>query len=299
MGTYRLLSYRCSDGAARAGVMIEGRVHDAEGLLGNAGLSVLSILQDWERNAARLEEIAARYAPNGGQPVTDCTLLAPILYPGALYCAGANYSDHILEMTGAPPAPDVAPFFFLKPPTSSIIGPGEPIRLPSLARNVDWEAEIALVVGREATSLSEEEAMSCIAGFTILHDVSARDLMKRDDVPFAWDWLSHKCFASFAPMGPWITPASAIPDPYDLSIRLWVNDTLHQDSTSANLICGYERLIAWLSERVTLYPGDVIATGTPAGVGMPKGQFLAPGDVVRIEVAGIGVLENPVVAAPD
>ena len=296
MGGFRLLSYCTADGAARAGVAFDGRVHDGEALLGAAGGSVLSILQAWDDTAPRLSRIAQDFEPTGGIALEACELLAPILYPGAVYCAGANYTDHLIEMTGKPPPEGVEPFFFLKPPASSIVGPGAPIRLPAMAKCVDWEAEIALVVGRRAHRIGDADAMACIAGFTILHDVSARDLMKRDDVPFAWDWLSHKCFASFAPMGPWIVPREDVADPYDMTVKLWVNGEPKQDSNSANLVCGYERLIAWLSERVVLMPGDVIATGTPAGVGMPKGTFLAAGDTVRIEVGGVGVLENPVVA---
>lgn len=297
MSEFRLLTFAGANNVPQAGILVGETVFAAAKLLAGSGVeadSTLTILRNWDAALPALLAAAENTKPAEGQKLADTRLLAPILYPGAVFCAGANYTDHLFEMTGHGPPDGVEPFFFLKAPQATIIGPGDTIRLPTWSKNVDWEAEIALVIGHTATNISEADAMSCVAGFTILHDVSARDAMKRDDVPFAWDWLAHKSFDTSAPMGPWITPRDAVANPYDMSIRLWVNNELKQASSSANLICGYEKLISYLSERTTLYPGDVIATGTPAGVGMPKGTFLNPGDTVRIQVGGIGELVNPV-----
>jgi 2-keto-4-pentenoate hydratase/2-oxohepta-3-ene-1,7-dioic acid hydratase in catechol pathway len=140
------------------------------------------------------------------------------------------------------------------------------------------------------------DALDYVAGYTIVNDVSARDLGNREDWPrWGQDWLSHKTFETSAPMGPWIIPAAQIPDPHNLDIGLWVNTEKMQDSNSSNLIFNINEQIEFLSKRVTLQPGDVISTGTPSGVGRPRGIFLKPGDTVRIEIEGIGTLENPVV----
>jgi 2-keto-4-pentenoate hydratase/2-oxohepta-3-ene-1,7-dioic acid hydratase in catechol pathway len=211
--------------------------------------------------------------------------------------AGANYADHLLEMTGKPP-PDKStcePFFFLKTTDGTIIGPNETIKLPAFSKKVDWEVEIAVVIGKKGRHIPLDQAMGYIAGYTIINDVSARDKSRRDDVPFIFDWIGQKCFDTSAPMGPWITPADQIGDPENLSLKLWVNDTLHQDSNTQQMFFKYAEQISYLSEHVTLNPGDVIATGTPAGVGHGKGEYLKDGDVVRIVIEGIGELINPCV----
>lgn len=166
--------------------------------------------------------------------------------------------------------------------------------MPEFSEKVDWEAEIGMVMGREARNVSEQQALDYIAGFTIVNDLSARDHTKRHDVPFLFDWIGQKSWDTGCPMGPWITLRAAIANPYDLAIKLWVNDELKQNSSSKQMIFGYEAQIAYLSRHVTLYPGDVIATGTPAGCGMPSGTFLKSGDAVRIEISGLGELRNPV-----
>jgi 2-keto-4-pentenoate hydratase/2-oxohepta-3-ene-1,7-dioic acid hydratase in catechol pathway len=234
--------------------------------------------------------------PNAsGAPIDGVTLAPPILYPGTLYCAGANYADHVLEMSGKPPPPEnTRPYFFIKSTRGTIIGANEAIRLPEYSNQVDWEAEIGIVIGREARNVSELDAMDCVAGFTIVNDLSARDHTKRHDVPFLFDWIGQKCFDTGCPMGPWITPKQAIDDPHNLGIKLMVNNEVKQNSSSKEMIFKCAHQIAYLSQHITLYPGDVIATGTPAGCGMPHGVFLKPGDLVTIEIDGLGVLSNPV-----
>jgi 2-keto-4-pentenoate hydratase/2-oxohepta-3-ene-1,7-dioic acid hydratase in catechol pathway len=231
-------------------------------------------------------------------------LLAPILYPGTILCAGANYRDHVAEMSKAlnlPPEPDphelgLKPWHFIKASAACVRGPGSRISLPAYSTRVDWEAEIAVVIGRECRDVSIDEALDFVAGVSIVNDLSARDHLRREgvaaDSPFRYDWVSQKSFDGALPFGPWICPIDEIEDLGNLGIRLWVNAELMQDSSSSNLIFSVAEQISHLSTRLTLKAGDVIATGTPAGCGAARGRYLKPGDRVRIWVEGVGVLIN-------
>jgi len=289
---FRLLTFRDNQGDNRPGILVDQSVYD----IGEEFISVLEILNNWETTEHKLMEIGQQLLQHhnaSGTPINEVTLTAPILYPGTLYCAGANYADHVLEMSGKPPPPEnTTPYFFIKSTRGTIIGANEVIHLPEYSNQVDWEAEIGIVIGREARNVSELDAMDFVAGFTIVNDLSARDYTKRYDVPFLFDWIGQKCFDTGCPMGPWITPKSAIDNPHNLGIKLMVNNVVKQNSSSKEMIFKCEHQIAYLSQHVTLYPGDVIATGTPAGCGMPQKDFLKPGDVVTIEIDGLGVLSN-------
>ncbi|MGH7006730.1 MAG: fumarylacetoacetate hydrolase family protein, partial [Alphaproteobacteria bacterium] len=195
-----------------------------------------------------------------------------------------------------PPKP-ADPWFFVKTSAHSVIGPGAPIQLPAFSKKVDWEAEIGVVIGRAKRDLPVERAFEAVAGYTIVNDLSARDFIKREGSIFVFDWLGQKCFDGSAPMGPWITPADYVPDPEDISVKLSINGVPKQNSNSKLMVHSIAEQIAYLSRHVTLRPGDVIATGTPAGVGMPKGEFLKPGDEVKIEIGGCGTLVNRVAMA--
>jgi len=231
-------------------------------------------------------------------------LHAPVMYPGVIFCAGANYKDHVAEMSKAlnlPPEADphelgLKPWHFIKPSAACVRGSGAVIALPAYSRRVDWEAEVALIIGRECRDVGVSEALQYVAGITIVNDLSARDHLKRDpvapDSPFRYDWVSQKCFDGALPMGPWITPLEDVGDVGNLSIRLWLNGQIMQDSSSANLIFSCAEQVAHLSTRLTLRPGDVIATGTPAGCGAARGRFLQRGDRVRIQVEAIGELHS-------
>ena len=310
MAEYRLVSYRDPAGAARAGVLIGERVFAPARLLGDlaqtgdAG-SVIGLLRQWDRVHPRLAAAPSEADAGDGLALAEVVLDAPILYPGALYCAGANYWDHLQEMaaiaartTGKAPAlaKGAEPWFFLKTTAGSIIGAGRPARLPGFSKQVDWEAELGVVIARPTRNISESRALDAVAGYVIVNDLSARDLMKREGTPFIYDWVGQKCFEDAAPMGPWITPAAYVTDPNNLAIRLWVNGVLKQDSNTGRMVHNIQEQIAYLSRHVTLQPGDVIATGTPAGVGMPRGEFLKAGDEVKIEIAGCGTLVNRMVA---
>jgi 2-keto-4-pentenoate hydratase/2-oxohepta-3-ene-1,7-dioic acid hydratase in catechol pathway len=306
--TYKLLSYQ--DGrSARAGVLIGETVYDAAKVTGTATYaSVLGILEDWNRARRLLAQTAKNLAAGKsrakGVPLKRIRLLAPVLYPGAIFCAGANYTDHMTEMaraSGQPPGPTMKelgekPWHFVKTSKGSIVGSGAKVKLPLFSQMVDWEVELAAVIGKAAKDVTVERALDHVAGYTIANDLSARDVMKREKnpstSPFHYDWLSQKCFDGACPLGPWIIPASEIPDPQTLGLKLWVNDTLMQDSHTSRMIFTTAEQIAMLSSRVTLYPGDLVLTGTPAGVGMGRRIFLKPGDTVRLWIEGIGELTN-------
>ena len=306
MPEYRLVTF--SDGhAPKPGVLIGDRVVSPAALLQDTRIdsaSVLTLLRSWDVVHRSLHEVAGRAKQSDGLALSEVKLLAPILYPGALYCAGANYWDHLEEMaevakrvTGKAPSMTKAkePYFFMKTTAGSIIGPGVAARLPPFSKQVDWEAELGVVIGRPTRNISEARAFDAIAGYLIVNDLSARDLMKREGSPFGMDWVGQKCFDDAAPMGPWLTPAAYVPNPNDMAIKLWVNGVLKQNSNTGRLVHNIAEQIAYLSRHITLQPGDVIATGTPAGVGMPRGEFLKPGDEVRIAIVGCGELVNTMV----
>ncbi len=304
---YRLLSY-ADGGKPKAGVLIGERIVPATKLLMGVDVdatSVLGLLRAWDTVHPRLHDAALKSKADDGMPLMQAKLDAPILYPGALFCAGANYWDHLEEMaeiakrtTGKAPSMTKAaePWFFMKTTASSIIGTNTPARLPSFSKQVDWEAELGVVIGRTTRNITEARAFDAIAGYLIVNDLSARDLMKREGTPFIYDWVGQKCFEDAAPMGPWFTPAAYIADPNDMPIKLWVNGVLKQNSNTGRMVHGIAEQVAYLSRHFTLNPGDVIATGTPAGVGMPRGEFLKVGDEVRIEIGGCGQLTNTMVA---
>jgi 2-keto-4-pentenoate hydratase/2-oxohepta-3-ene-1,7-dioic acid hydratase in catechol pathway len=221
--------------------------------------------------------------------VNEISLLAPIAFPPKIVCLGLNYRDHAAEQSAA--IPD-EPIIFIKPHTT-IIGPNENIVKPSFVRQLDYEAELAIVIGRKAKNISVSEAKSHIFGYTIMNDISARDIQFKDK-----QWTRGKSFDTFAPTGPCITTINQLEDTSDLSIRTWVNKELRQNSTTKNMVFNIYEIVHHLSLIMTLEPCDIIATGTPAGVGFamkPQPKFLQAGDIVRIEVEKIGILENTVV----
>jgi 2-keto-4-pentenoate hydratase/2-oxohepta-3-ene-1,7-dioic acid hydratase in catechol pathway len=308
--SYRLLSYQ-SGREARAGILVGEQIYDAARLAGQpAWSSVLGALEDWGKAHRAFAAAAKRIGAGGskvkGVPLKRARLLAPVLYPGNIYCAGANYTDHMAEMAraqGKEPGPTMKdlgekPWHFVKTSKSSVVGPGSKVKLPAYSQKVDWEVELAAVIGRTAKNVPIEKALGCVAGYTIANDLSARDAMKRDKnpptSPFHYDWVSQKCFDGSCPLGPWIVPAGDIRDPHQLGIKLWVNGELMQDSHTSKLIFDTAEQIAMLSSRVTLHPGDLVLTGTPAGVGMGRGRFLKPGDAVRLWIEAIGELNHTV-----
>jgi 2-keto-4-pentenoate hydratase/2-oxohepta-3-ene-1,7-dioic acid hydratase in catechol pathway len=271
------------------------QVHQISAPAVDGRLDILPMLDDWDQWLPVLRQVAALRDPSVTIRAADATFLAPIRYPRKLLLAGANYTDHVKEMGAPPPSKDThRPFFFLKPPTVAVIGPNEPVVIPTSVEKADWEAELVAVVGKPARKVKQSEALNYIAGYTVLNDISARDRQLRGDWGgiFANDWLLGKCWQGFAPMGPSIIPREFVPDPYNLRITCTVNGKTMQDSNTKNLIFNIQDMVVYLSEIFLLEPGDCISTGTPAGVGMPRGVFLRDGDVVVTEVEGICRLET-------
>lgn len=260
---------------------------------------MMEVLSQWDEAEAKLTTAAARMSERA--PVRGARLLAPLMRPPNLYFAGANYHDHLAEMARVlglkpppPGTPGMEPWFLLKS-TSTITGPGAVVARPPGVQRLDWEVELAAIVGRPCRNVSVADALRHVAGYTIANDLSARDRMKRgyeeSTSPFMWDWLQHKSFDGACPMGPAITPAVSIANVQNLALKLWVNDQLVQDSNTSQMVYSVAELVSSLSHKVSLVPGDIILTGTPAGVGAARQVFLQPGDRVRQSIEAIGELE--------
>lgn len=220
---------------------------------------------------------------------TEAYWLAPVPRPGKLICIGLNYRDHAAESNMRLPE---RPVVFSKFATA-VIAPGEPVVLPPASEKVDYEAELAVVIGRRAKNISAARALECVLGYTAFNDVSARDFQFADG-----QWQRGKSCDTFAPMGPKIVTADVIPDPHTLAIKLILNGRIMQNSNTDQLIFGVPELIEFISQTITLEPGDVIATGTPAGVGFARKPpvFLRPGDVMEVDIESVGNLNSQVIA---
>jgi len=221
-------------------------------------------------------------------PLNEIKLLPPIIQPQKIIGVALNYRD-LADQLGKE-YPEKARFYLKAP--SSIIGPGESIILPKVAEKIDYEAELVIVIKEEAKDLEPDEADQVILGYTIGNDITARDIQYNKHTFHSW----AKSIDTFTPIGPWIVTTDEIKDPQNLKIRLWINNELYQDSTTANMIRNVREIVSEASQYMTLFPGDLIFTGTPAGTGFALNppRFLKDGDVVRIEIEGIGILENPV-----
>ena len=232
---------------------------------------------------------AAMY-PQDGRGKREIKFHAPVIDPRKIVCVGLNYKDHAAESGAAIPK---EPILFSKFPTA-LIGHGESIVLPKVSQEVDYEAEFVIVVGKKGRHLTTANALEHVAGYTVGHDVSARDWQLKKD---GKQWMVGKTFDTFAPMGPVLVTKDEVPDPLNLPIRLRLNGELMQNSSTKQMIFGVAELLTYLSQVFTLEPGDLIYTGTPPGVGMARKPpvFMKDGDVAEVEIEGLGVLRNPVV----
>ncbi len=221
--------------------------------------------------------------------VSKATYLPPVRCPSKIICVGRNYKEHAQEM-GGDPLPQY-PTLFAKF-SNTLVGHRAPIVLPACSRMVDYEAELAVVIGRRGRNIAAESAMDYVGGYTIFNDVSVRDWQRRTQ-----QWLQGKTFDGAGPCGPFLVTLDELKDPQSLDIRLKLNGEVMQNSNTSQFIFRIPQVIEYISQAVTLEPGDIIATGTPSGVGSARNPqvFLKPGDVVEIEIAGLGVLQNPVV----
>lgn len=286
----RLVSFFYND-QPRIGALIDGDTKVVDFGLADADMptDMLAFLDSGAAGLARAQ--AAVDAPPVAAILDRAlvTLRAPVPRPGKIICIGLNYRDHAAESNA--PIPEY-PIVFSKY-ANAITGPGDPIVLPRISDQVDYEAELGVVIGTRAFEVAERNALGVVAGYMPVHDVSARDYQLRTS-----QWTIGKTFDTFAPCGPALVTADEVPDPQTLDIQLRIGDEVLQNSNTSNLIFTVQQLVAHLSSVMTLEPGDLIATGTPGGVGMARKppRFLGPGDVVQIEIERLGILENPVVA---
>ncbi len=279
----RLVTYDKGAGA-QAGVLVEDQLVPASAL-GAPAQSVRGLLELLD--AAGLQALGERAASCSERLALDSVrLLAPVPDPEKIICLGLNYRDHAAETGQEPPA---APLWFAKF-ANSLVGSGEEIVLPAAhPEYVDYEAELAVVIGRPTHRVEVERALSHVAGAMPFNDVSARDLQLQNPL-----WTSGKAIDTFAPCGPALVTLEEAGDLGALALRTRINGKQVQEGNTSNLIFSVAAAVAWLSRTMTLLPGDIIATGTPAGVGAPRGIFLRDGDTVEVEVDGLGVLTNPV-----
>ena len=242
-----------------------------------------------KEGVAKLKQSAGRAAARV-HPASTVKLRAPVPDPRKVICIGLNYKDHARE-SGAPIPPE--PVLFSKFPTA-VIAAGEPIVLPPVSQEVDYECELVVVIGSGGKNIAKENAARHIAGYTCGHDVSARDWQLKKP---GGQWMAGKTFDTFAPTGPVIVTSDDVADPLHLSIRLYLNGQMMQDSNTRELIFDPSYLVAYISQVITLEPGDLIFTGTPSGVGFTRKPpvFLKAGDICEVEIGGIGMLRNPVV----
>lgn len=248
--------------------------------------SVVEVISKWKSLLPRIQSLAKKLGVSD-QPLR---ILCPIDQPGKILCIGLNYRDHAIETKAPIPS---EPIVFCKMPPA-MIGPNEPIVLPKPSNEVDYEAELVLVIGSKMKNVSEEAAMQGVFGYTVGHDVSARDWQKGKP---GKQWFLGKSFDTFAPLGPSIVTTDEVPSTDNLRIQCRINGETLQDSTTKELIFSPAQIISYISQVMTLEPGDVIYTGTPPGVGMARTppRFLKAGDVVEIEVESLGILSNPVI----
>ncbi len=272
-------------------------LHDAAAAYGFAAVAgdVTAILRDWEGRREGLFALAAAIEGAAGAALPAPVLKVPF-EPRRIFAAASNFVEHAEEMqTKLAAKAESEPFIFLKT-VESVVGPGDSVVVPSQVSRPDWEVELGVVLGRSGKNVAVEAAHDLIAGYTIVNDVSARDRTRRSDFPFSHDWFRGKSFDSFTPLGPVFVPRDCLGDPHDIGLGLKVNDAVMQDGNTSEMIFNIYEQIAYLSTILELRAGDLIASGTPAGVGMGRGIFLKDGDVMTAWVDGIGELRNPVAA---
>ena len=304
---YKLATYQAKDGP-RAGLVVGDKVFDAAKITGKpAYATIAGILSDWRTAERTLRDVVGRTTKTRAtpQPLSKTRLLPPVPFPPTIFCAGANYADHAAAMARKQGMPEPAdpherglkPWHFIKA-ARTLAAPGATVKASHYAKELDWEIELAAVIGRPCKDVTKEKALSYVAGYTAANDLSARDRGRRPGIEptsfFKMDWSKHKSFDGSCPLGPWITPASQISDPQNLALKLWVNDDLKQDSNTSKMLFTLAEQIEQLSINMTLHPGDLILTGTPAGTGAESGEFLKAGDVVRIWIESVGEFSNKI-----
>jgi len=264
-----------------------------------AGLDgdLIALFLQWPKTFPLLRKLAGEIAQGRLKKIAPirargARLDTPLRYPRKVFCIGANYADHLAEMNASSirKVPGVAPFFFIKPATSVLSGPGDKLTIPRGCENLDWEAEVVVVFGRGGKNIKPENALKHIAGYTMGVDFTARDLFAAPESFFKFNFVLGKCQDGLSPVGPEIVPAAFV-DGEDYRFSLSVNGAVKQSSSTRHMIHTLAEQIAGVSRSVTIEPGDLMFTGSPAGVGLPRGERLHPGDVVSVEGEKIGVMQ--------
>ncbi len=289
--TMYLVTYRTQT-AWRAGILRGAFLADVAALTAPPYESVRDLLAAGPSEMEKVFRLAKTAFESGGRLMAaeDVEIGPPVPDPDKIICLGLNYAEHATELEMGVAR---VPTFFAKF-RNALCGPAGPIVIPRVSRQIDYEGELAVVIGRRCRDVSDSEALGCVAGYTIMNDVSARDLQMQTS-----QWTAGKTLDTFAPMGPGIVPASCIPDPQGLQIVTRVNGTTLQQGNTRDMIFPVARTIAFLSSLMTLEPGDIVSTGTPSGVGFRRKPpvFLRDGDIVEVEIERIGSIRNPVVGA--
>lgn len=261
--------------------------------------SINEVLNHWEdfNFPEMIRKIGDLISNQKIQPlhVGTYNLCAPF-HPGRIFAAASNYYEHAQEMgTKLAERNESSPFIFMKADTC-IANPDSPVIKPDAVKKLDWEVELGIVIGKGGRHITTKNALDHIAGYVVFNDISARDLTRRSDYPFSHDWFRGKSFETFGPMGPWLVPRDCLGNPNDLRMTLDVNGQRMQDGNTKDMIFNIQEQITYLSKMTTLKSGDLIATGTPTGVGMGRNIFLKPGDLMKASIEGIGYIANQVIA---
>lgn len=326
---FALATFSGADQPKAAGIVVVDRIVALDALLGgksggpiSANASLFDLVNNWAEALPSLEALCAGLAERSElpwQPVSQVTIHAPIEQSRQIFCTGANYRTHVVHLTidtGVGPeglsreelkkwAEDMMderlangePYSFTKP-VSTIAGPNDALVLPANTTKPDWELELAVIIGKEGHNISRDQAMDYVAGYSIVNDVSARDLIPRKDYPqLGTDWLRAKGQPGFLPFGPYFVPAQFVADPYDLKMNLSVSGKMMQDETTGDMMFDIARQIEYTSRYARLLPGDIICTGSPAGNGTHYNRFLQDGDLMVGTIEGLGTQTIRCVAA--
>jgi 2-keto-4-pentenoate hydratase/2-oxohepta-3-ene-1,7-dioic acid hydratase in catechol pathway len=280
-------------GQTLACLEIDQRFYPLESAVPQLGLpsTLMAVFEDWDHHHPSLVRYAALCQPDGGLAREQVQVLAPLLFPGKVLCAGANYYDHLAEM-GVTDLTKAAQrlFFFFKPARSAVVGHEATVNVPLGCQMFDWEVELALVIGKESRRLTLDNAMDAVAAYSVAIDLSARDFNQAPQTFYKLDWVAGKGQDMCCPLGPRLIPASQIANAGDLALQLSVNGESKQNARTSGMVFDIKEQLVTLSNIMTLYPGDVVLTGTPAGVGFPKRTFLKPGDRIEAHIESIGTL---------
>jgi 2-keto-4-pentenoate hydratase/2-oxohepta-3-ene-1,7-dioic acid hydratase in catechol pathway len=296
MTSYAFATIATNDGD-RATVVVDGRHYRLDRLLKGGPVGGLRLWLDrWEELLERIDPLVETLGIDGAAhpaAVDNPKLLAPIRFPNKMVCVGGVYADHVAQFGLEPRRADRMPMF-LRPPTTSIVGPEDLIRIPPTSTQFDWEIELAVVVYKRLSFADEAEALDAIAGYSVGIDFSVRNLLKSE---LGLDSVRAKAQDGMAPLGPVLTPARFVEDPQNIGLRLWVNDKLRQDGTTAKMMYSIAEQISTISRYITLEPGDVVFTGSPAGSATGDGDYLKPGDTVRAQIDQVGALDLVIAAS--